>query len=73
VTPPPGWLPAPAWLWALFPLLASLFLFVSDSAKEDDAGFFGGFLSRFPHLFGEQFLHRLIGREFVGTLFASGH
>jgi phosphatidylcholine synthase len=39
------WLPQPAEGWAIFPLIASLFAFVHDGAKEEDAGFFRGFPS----------------------------
>jgi phosphatidylcholine synthase len=40
-----GWLPNPAWLWLVFPMVASLMAFSNTGAKEDDAGFFVGFPS----------------------------
>lgn len=40
-----GWLPAPGWLWATIPLVASVFAFTHTEAKEDDNGFFRGFPS----------------------------
>jgi phosphatidylcholine synthase len=40
-----GWLPEPAWLWTMFPLIASLVAFSNVGAKEDDEGFFVGFPS----------------------------
>lgn len=39
------WLPKPAWLWTMFPLMASLMAFSNTEAKEDDEGFFLGFPS----------------------------
>lgn len=39
------WLPSPAWLWLVFPLVTSLMAFANTGAKEDDAGFFVGFPS----------------------------
>ena len=39
------WLPQPAWLWVVFPLIASLMAFSNVGAKEDDDGFFVGFPS----------------------------
>jgi phosphatidylcholine synthase len=40
-----GWLPAPTWLWASVPLVASVFAFVNTGAKEENNGFFLGFPS----------------------------
>ena len=39
------WLPAPAWLYCAFPLVASAFAFVHESAKQEERGFFQGFPS----------------------------
>jgi phosphatidylcholine synthase len=39
------WLPAPSWLWASVPLVASVFAFVNTGAKEENNGFFLGFPS----------------------------
>jgi phosphatidylcholine synthase len=39
------WLPAPTWLWASVPLVASVFAFVNTGAKEENNGFFLGFPS----------------------------
>jgi phosphatidylcholine synthase len=40
-----GWLPEPVWVWAAFPLAASLFGFAHAGAKEQRHGFFRGFPS----------------------------
>ena len=40
-----GWLPDPGWFWAGIAMVASLFTFAHQGAKEDDAGFFRGFPS----------------------------
>jgi phosphatidylcholine synthase len=40
-----GWLPEPAWLFCAFPLIASAFAFVHESAKQEERGFFQGFPS----------------------------
>jgi phosphatidylcholine synthase len=40
-----GWLPEPVWIWAAFPLVASLFGFAHSGAKEERHGFFRGFPS----------------------------
>ncbi len=40
-----GWLPEPVWIWAAFPLAASLFGFAHAGAKEQRHGFFRGFPS----------------------------
>lgn len=40
-----GWLPAPGWLWASIPLVASVLAFTHLGAKEDERGFFRGFPS----------------------------
>jgi phosphatidylcholine synthase len=40
-----GWLPEPAALWVVPPLVASLFGFANTEAKDEDAGYFLGFPS----------------------------
>lgn len=40
-----GWIPEPVWLWACFPLIASVFAFSNTGAKEEEDGFFLGFPS----------------------------
>jgi phosphatidylcholine synthase len=39
------WLPEPAWLFCSFPLVASVFAFVREGAKQEERGFFQGFPS----------------------------
>jgi phosphatidylcholine synthase len=40
-----GWLPEPAWLWVIPPMMASLFGFANTGAKDEEGGFFLGFPS----------------------------